>query len=156
MSIAKTLLGSIILCRFPVANPSEQDAKFRPTLVVDYNPQTHELQVVYGTSQHTERLDRGQIRFTPTEIPGLSKTTKFSLCSTAWLPVKPEYFFSKSTQTFQIIGRIPSHRYTDLLLAITEAGHKQGNQSFWVEFSHILAGSNFPMGYYSLIFGVIP
>lgn len=121
MSNLSALVGAVISCWYPQHDsPGLPGPKFRPVLVVGFDPEAKALHVVYGTSQHTHRNGRGEITFTPAEINGLSKDTKFSLRNAAWLPLSAEYF-ACAKGTYQILGSIPKARLGQLADAVAEA-----------------------------------
>lgn len=120
------LVGSVVYAWFPqqpdLLRPGR---KFRPCLVVDINLTSNELLLAYGTSQQTERLDRGQITIKQTEMPSLDKDTKFSLCSQAWVPVSTAYLSRDQSQLqIQVVGRVPRSSVTRLLRALEEASKR--------------------------------
>ena len=87
--------GDIVWCLFPqiARNPGP---KKRPALVVRVSPSTHEIAVVYGTSQKTEKLYATEIALDPSEpgfaTSGLSYRTKFDLSRVVKLPFDSFWF----------------------------------------------------------------
>jgi hypothetical protein len=66
--------------------------KFRPVFVVatdDRNGRT-EVLCVYGTSQHIDRIGRGEFVVSCSDLP-LEKPTKFSFRKMFWLPLDKTY-----------------------------------------------------------------
>jgi len=120
MSNLSALVGAVISCWYPQHDkPSQPGPKFRPVLVVGFDSKAKRINVVYGSSQRTHQLGRGEITFTPDEINGLSKDTKFSLRNAAWLPLCSD-FFACSSGKYQILGTIPKARLGQLEDAIEE------------------------------------
>jgi hypothetical protein len=95
--------------------------KFRPVLIlaVDERDGCAEVQVVYGTSQRTDRRDSGEFVVFPSELP-LEKPTKFALAKTYWLPLTPEYFVSNGQQCY--VGRLAGKATDRLRFAAKEVG----------------------------------
>jgi|TARA_B100001057_G_C22751432_1_gene911956 hypothetical protein len=124
MSDLKALLGAFLYAWLPEAeNPHRPGPKFRPTLVVDVDPDARKICLAYGTSQKTDRNGRGEITFASDEIDGLTKDTKFCLGTTYWIPVSAEYLCKhESANKLSVIGKIPSRRTQELLIRLQEIG----------------------------------
>lgn len=120
MSNLSALVGAVVSCWFPQHDaPSKPGPKFRPVLVAGYDPRAKRVLVAYGTSQRTHQNHRGEITFTPSEIHGLSKDTKFCLSNAQWLPLSADYF-ADSRGKQKILGKLPRSRASDLQNAIEE------------------------------------
>lgn len=120
------LVGSVIYAWFPdQASLVRPGLKFRPCLVVDVDLPSNTILLAYGSSQQTERWDRGQFTIKQSEMPALVKSTKFSLCSRLWLPMTAEYL-SRNPECLlqvQVVGRVPRIVATRLLRALEEANN---------------------------------
>ncbi len=70
--------------------------KRRPALVARVSPATHEVSVVYGTSQKTDRLYPTEIVLDPADpgfsCSGLSYRTKFDVAVQLALPFDSDWF----------------------------------------------------------------
>lgn len=117
------LVGYVICAWFPEqANVLLPGSKFRPCLVVDIDPASNKILLAYGTSQQTERQDRGQITIRASEMSLLKKDTKFSLSTPLWVPMTHEYL-SKNPKNPQVhvIGPVPRSIAGRLVRALEEA-----------------------------------
>lgn len=122
MKTSAALIGACLFTWFPEAScPWAPGPKFRPGIVLDFDPNLNRLLVAYGTSQRTEENGRGEITFTKDEIVGLSKDTKFCFTNSRWLDAKPEYFIGSDGKPV-VLGFIPSNRVTEFQLRLQEAG----------------------------------
>ncbi len=87
--------GDIVFCRFPqtVGVPGP---KSRPALVVGVSKDDHEVQVIYGTSQKTDRLYPTEILLSQSDAgfadSGLCYATKFDTGTIVQLPFDNEWF----------------------------------------------------------------
>lgn len=91
--------GDIVWCHFP--DSISPRAKPRPALIIavfDDNAPQFDVRVVYGTSQRTTVLHRGEFSIlrernsTAFETAGLSYDTKFDLKQTVDLPYTTDWF----------------------------------------------------------------
>lgn len=117
------LVGTVMFVWMPengYARTHAPGPKYRPVLVVDADNQTGELKVAYGTSQRTNQCGRGEITFTPSELPKLTKPTKFCLGTAYWVPATMQYLACKKTQKPTVIGAIPRSRWDDLYERVLE------------------------------------
>lgn len=120
MSNLSALVGAVVSCWFPQHDqPNLPGPKYRPALVAGCDAKAGKILVVYGTSQRTHLAGRGEISFSPSEIAGLSKDTKFCLRNAQWLPLKAEYFADNAGK-INILGRIPSDRSREMKERIEE------------------------------------
>ncbi|CAI10306.1 INTERPRO: probable CcdB protein, possible toxin of addiction system (plasmid) [Aromatoleum aromaticum EbN1] len=95
--------------------------KFRPVFVVatdDRNGRT-EVLCVYGTSQHIDRIGRGEFVVSCSDLP-LEKPTKFSFRKMFWLPLDKTYFTDYEQQVS--FGNLPVKYRRMLAFAAKEAG----------------------------------
>ncbi|RYY74527.1 MAG: toxin of addiction system [Gammaproteobacteria bacterium] len=124
MNITK-LVGSVIYAWFPDHTSSLRPGqKFRPCLIVDIDLDSNKVLLAYGTSQQTERQDRGQFTIKKSEMPSLTKDTKFSLCSRLWLPITAEFIYrSANDPRIEVCGQVPRSMATRLLRALEEANN---------------------------------
>ncbi|UTY56908.1 type II toxin-antitoxin system PemK/MazF family toxin [Massilia sp. erpn] len=87
--------GDIVWCAFPQVL-GEPGPKRRPALVARVSPGTHEVSVVYGTSQKTDRLYPTEIVLDPADsgfsCSGLSYRTKFDVAVQLALPFDSDWF----------------------------------------------------------------
>lgn len=122
MSNLSALVGAIVFSWFPECDKSNAPGpKFRPSLVIDADPDSRRICLAYGTSQHTDRNGLGEITFDAEEIKGLSKDTKFCLTKTCWVPVNDAYLSqSKKGGDSIIVGFIPNNRKMQLASRIEE------------------------------------
>lgn len=87
--------GDIVWCAFPqvVGQPGP---KKRPALVGGVSPTTHEVMVVYGTSQKTDKIYPTEVVLDPADAgfssSGLSFRTKFNLAEKVQLPFDSDWF----------------------------------------------------------------
>jgi len=87
--------GDIVWCLFPeiLGTPGP---KKRPALVARVSESTHEVSVVYGTSQKTEKIYPTEILLAPSDkgfsASGLSHPTKFDVAVMVQLPFDSEWF----------------------------------------------------------------
>lgn len=87
--------GDIVWCAFPqvVGQPGP---KKRPALVARVSTATHEVAVVYGTSQKTHQLYPTEIVLDPADQgfsdSGLSHRTKFDVATQVQLPFDSDWF----------------------------------------------------------------
>ncbi|MYM98354.1 type II toxin-antitoxin system PemK/MazF family toxin [Duganella vulcania] len=87
--------GDIVWCAFPqlagVPGP-----KKRPALVARVASATHEVSVVYGTSQKTDHIYPTEVVLDPTDpgfaASGLSYRTKFDVAHQVQLPFDSDWF----------------------------------------------------------------
>jgi hypothetical protein len=92
--------GDIVWCLFPEVPDTEPGPKPRPALVmsVERREGGDVVSVVYGTSQHLNRLTTGEIAITKVKHPaayalaGLSYDTKFDFKVVVALPWSDRYF----------------------------------------------------------------
>jgi len=103
--------GDIVWCHFP--NNIRPKAKPRPALILavfDDNAPTFDVCVVYGTSQRTTILHRGEfsilrnVNAAAYDAAGLSYDTKFDLKQTLELPYTTEWFSVPPSAPY---GQIP-------------------------------------------------
>lgn len=87
--------GDIVWCAFPQALGTPGPKK-RPALVARVAPGTHEVSVVYGTSQKTRRIYPTEFVLDPADpgFPacGLSHRTKFDVAHQVQLPFDSDWF----------------------------------------------------------------
>lgn len=87
--------GDIVWCAFPqvIGQPGP---KKRPALVARVSPTTHEISVVYGTSQKTNKIYPTEVALDPTDpgfaSSGLSHRTKFDVATQVQLPFDSDWF----------------------------------------------------------------
>lgn len=87
--------GDFVWCFFPqiVGQPGP---KPRPALVVGVSPSTHEVEVIYGTSQKVSTLYPTEFVLDPSDsafsVSGLSHRTKFDVATTVKLPFDNVWF----------------------------------------------------------------
>lgn len=87
--------GDIVWCAFPqiVGQPGP---KKRPALVARVSPSTHEISVVYGTSQKTNKIYPTEFVLDPSDpgfpSSGLSFRTKFDVAVQVQLPFDSDWF----------------------------------------------------------------
>ena len=87
--------GDIVWCAFPqvVGQPGP---KKRPALVVRVSPSTHEIAVVYGTTQKTNNIYPSEFVLDPADpgfpSSGLSYRTKFDVAALVQLPFDSDWF----------------------------------------------------------------
>ena len=87
--------GDIVWCAFPhvlgIPGP-----KRRPALVARVSPATHEVAVVYGTSQKTNQMYPTEFVLDPADpgfsCSGLSYRTKFNVAEIVQLPFDSDWF----------------------------------------------------------------
>jgi len=92
--------GDIVWCLFPEVPDTEPGPKPRPALVmsVERKEGGDVVSVVYGTSQHLNRLKTGEVAITKINHPaayalaGLSYDTKFDFKVVVALPWSDRYF----------------------------------------------------------------
>lgn len=87
--------GDIVWCHFPQL-PGKPGPKPRPALVLQVSEQDHEVRVVYGTSQKTQKiypteflLKKGEPGFS---LSGLARDTKFDMAVKVELPFNSDWF----------------------------------------------------------------
>lgn len=120
MSNLSALVGAVVSCWFPQHDkPNYPGPKYRPALVAGCDAKAGKILVVYGTSQRTHLAGRGEITFSPSEIAGLQKDTKFCLRNAQWLPLQAE-FFADNSGKISVLGRTPAARANELLERIEE------------------------------------
>lgn len=89
--------GDIVWCAFPQVL-GQPGPKKRPALVARVSPTTHEVSVVYGTSQKTHNLYPTEIALDPADpgfpSSGLSHRTKFDVAVQVQLPFDSDWFES--------------------------------------------------------------
>ncbi len=87
--------GDIVWCAFPQAM-GVPGPKKRPALVARVAPATHEISVVYGTSQKTTLIYPTEVVLDPADpgfaISGLSHRTKFDVAHQVQLPFDSDWF----------------------------------------------------------------
>ncbi|MGV7211197.1 type II toxin-antitoxin system PemK/MazF family toxin [Oxalobacteraceae bacterium A2-2] len=87
--------GDIVWCAFP-QTLGEPGPKKRPALVARVSHATHEVSVVYGTSQKTHRLYPTEVALDPADSgfssSGLSHRTKFDVAVQVQLPFDSDWF----------------------------------------------------------------
>jgi len=112
MSNLSALVGAILFAWLPEdETPHQPGPKFRPVLVINADPKAKRLLVAYGTSQNVERNGKGEITFRTTEVPGLTKDTKFCMAKAKWIPVSPQYLYqSPSAARLAVLGMFPRNR----------------------------------------------
>lgn len=122
MSDLKALRGAFLFAWLPEdQHPHQPGPKFRPTIVVDVDPQTRRLCLAYGTSQKVDRNGRGEITFTKDEIQGLTKDTKFCLGKSKWVPMTAEYLSQcGSAGGLSVLGFVPKDRVPEILDRLEE------------------------------------
>lgn len=97
------------------SNPNMPGPKFRPVLVLDVNPETKQMLVVYGTSQQTQYP--GSCEFT-VHCEGLSKPTKFCFNYQRWIPATDEYLCLNGKK--HVIGKLPPKYYPRVAEALSD------------------------------------
>jgi hypothetical protein len=84
-----------VWCAFPEIVET-RGAKKRPALVVRVSPATHEVAVVYGTTQKTDKLYPSEIALDTSDAgfatSGLAYRTKFDLSQIVQLPFDSVWF----------------------------------------------------------------
>lgn len=87
--------GDIVWCAFP-QSIGQPGPKNRPVLVARVSKDTHEVSVVYGTSQKTDKLFPTEIVLDPSDVgfsvSGLSYRTKFDVSVQVQLPFDSDWF----------------------------------------------------------------
>lgn len=90
--------GDFVWCKFPHLPkfPGVPGPKPRPALVYKVSESTHEVMVVYGTSQKTERLYPTEFVIKDSDsgfaVSGLAHDTKFDMAVTIELPYDSDWF----------------------------------------------------------------
>lgn len=113
--------GDIVWCHFPEI-PNKPGPKPRPALVIavdDSNPKRASVQVVYGTSQKTDRLYRGEFLISKSRDPvsyalaGLSYDTKFDFNQMVTLPYNSDWFAVSphDLSTTPVLGTLHASMY---------------------------------------------
>ena len=108
---AEPTAGDIVWCHYPdYINPRPKPRPVLILVVFDDNAPQFEVQVVYGTSQRTTMLHRGEfsilrdLNAAAFRAAGLSYDTKFDLKQTIDLPYTTEWFSVPPTAPH---GRMP-------------------------------------------------
>lgn len=87
--------GDIVWCAFPQVL-GQPGPKNRPALVARVSPTTHEVSVVYGTSQKTHQIYPTEFVLDPADSgfssSGLSHRTKFDVATQVQLPFDSDWF----------------------------------------------------------------
>mgnify|MGYP004703423871 CR=1 FL=1 len=96
-------------------NPHQPGPKYRPVLVLDINPQNQQLLVVYGTSQNTQQMGKGEFTV---HLEGLSKPTKFCFAYQRWIPANDLYLCKNGKK--HVVGSLPSDYYDRVIDALEE------------------------------------
>lgn len=122
MTNSSPLVGAVLFAWLPDdQRPGVPGAKFRPVLIVDADVANKRLVVAYGTSQRTDRCNRGEIVFRKEDVPGLAKDTKFCLWKTKVIPISPEYLSrDQSSGGLAVLGRVPAKLSSVLLARLQE------------------------------------
>lgn len=84
-------------------NPNRPGEKYRPVLISDFDPSTKMFTVIYGTSQHIERIGNGEFVVV---MEGLSKPTKFCCAYQRQIPASEVYFVGKDGKK-TVLGVLP-------------------------------------------------
>lgn len=123
MSASSALIGAIVFAWMPEnENLDLPGSKFRPVLIVGQSQDRRLVHVVYGTSQRVDREGSGEIVLDCTEVPGLSKPTKFCFRKSCWIPLKDSYFSaSEGNRRLVVVGHLPANRAADVLDRLLEA-----------------------------------
>lgn len=116
------LIGSVIYAWFPEqAHLMQPGSKFRPCLVVDIDHNSKTILLAYGTSQQTDRQDRGQFTIKKSEMQSLQKDTKFSMSNPLWVPMKTEFLSRNPSELHvQVVGQVPRSVAARLVRALEE------------------------------------
>ncbi|EPR9730551.1 type II toxin-antitoxin system PemK/MazF family toxin [Enterobacter bugandensis] len=89
--------GDIIWCYFP-ERMGKMRPKPRPVIVIGVSEKKHEVMVIFGTSQKTNKLYPSEFLIAksdgiePFELSGLSHDTKFDFSKASILPFTTEFF----------------------------------------------------------------
>jgi len=120
------LVGYVICAWFPEqAHLMLPGSKFRPCLVVDVDPASNKILLAYGTSQQTERQDRGQFTIKQSELPSLRKDTKFSMNTPLWVPMTTEFLSRNPSELHvQVVGQVPRSVAARLVRALEEVSRR--------------------------------
>lgn len=96
-------------------NPNQPGPKYRPVLLLDVNPLTNEILVIYGTSQNTSIIRRGEFTV---HLDCLAKPTKFCCSYQRWIPATDLYLCRNGEK--HVLGFLTKNYYSPLLDALKE------------------------------------
>lgn len=90
--------GDIVWCLYPElpGSPGQPGPKLRPALILKVSDADHEVMVVYGTSQKTDKIYPTEFVIRKTDpgfaLSGLAHSTKFDMAVRIELPYDSDWF----------------------------------------------------------------